>query len=53
MGTGPDGATFVRTALERGEGRDGLDFIGRNGDWARTAKEAMLEISLERGAGRQ
>ena len=53
MGTGPSGATFVRTPLERGEGWDGLDFIGRNGDWARETKEAMLEISLERDGGRQ
>jgi hypothetical protein len=53
MGTGPGGAAFVRTPLERGEGRESPDFIGRDGDWARTAKEAMLEISLERGDGRQ
>ena len=53
MGTGPSGATFVRTPLERGEGRGGLDFIGRNGDWAKAAKEAMLEISLESDGGRQ
>ena len=53
MGTGPSGATFVRTPLERGEGLERLDFIGRNCDSARETKEAMLEISLERDGGRQ